>query len=96
MWSTEDHSLFFRTLVSGLQNSGISLVSLGLVVVGSVGGLSLSALINLVAECTTEEAQVTIKMMLPLLQSQLAILTNLIHEVRLFVWFGSRYGGRGG
>jgi hypothetical protein len=83
--STEDRSLFFQTLIGGLQSSGIGLASLGLVVVGGISGLPLPALVNLVAKCTAEEAQVTIETMLVLLWSQLAILANLIHEVGLFV-----------
>jgi hypothetical protein len=34
--------------------------------------------------------------MLALLQSQFAILANLIHEVGLFVWLGGGCGRRGG
>jgi hypothetical protein len=96
MQSTEDHSLFFQTLIGGLQSSSISLASLGLVVVGSVGSLPLPALVNLVAKCTADEAQVTVEMMLALLWSQFAVLANLIHKVGLFVWLGSGCRRRGG
>jgi hypothetical protein len=96
MGSTEDCSLFFRTLIGGLQNSSIGLASLGLVVVGSVSGLPLPALVNLVAECTAEEAQVTVKTMLALLRSQFAVLANLIREIGFFVWLGGGRGRRGG
>jgi hypothetical protein len=96
MRSTEDHLLFFRTLIGGLQSRGIGLASLGLVVVGGISGLSLPALVNLVAECTAEEAQVTIKTTLALLRSQIAILANLIREVGFFVWLGGGHGRRGG
>jgi hypothetical protein len=79
-----------------LWNSSIGLSSLGLVVIGGIGGLSLPALIDLVTKCATEETQVTIKMMLALLWSQLTIFVNLICEVGLFVGFGGGHGGRGG
>jgi hypothetical protein len=79
-----------------LQNSGVGLASLGLVVVGSVSGLPLPALVNLVAECTAEETQVTVETMLALLRSQFAILANLIREVGFFVWLGSGHRRRGG
>jgi hypothetical protein len=88
--------LFFRTLIGRLQSSCVGLASLGLVVVGGISSLPLPALVNHVAECTTEKAQVTIKTMLVLLQSQLAILANLIREVGLFVWLGGRCRRRGG